>query len=48
MDKKSAVGILVEACAGICDNICKFRDQCNNEDELFEHCENCPMNLILE
>ena len=47
-EQKSAVSILVEACADICDNYCKYPESCSSEDELEEHCERCPMNKIFE
>lgn len=30
----------------MCDNYCKFPEQCSSEDELMEHCENCPMTRL--
>ena len=27
----------------LCDNICRWPYECNNEDELADHCKDCPV-----
>ena len=31
----------------MCDHYCRFPRECDNEDELMEHCEDCPLAGLL-
>lgn len=30
----------------VCDNLCKYPEQCKDESELEEHCRSCPLRRI--
>lgn len=32
--------------AEICDKLCKYRETIKDEEELFEHCEHCPLGRL--
>lgn len=38
---------LNEVIEAICDDYCKWPDECSNQEELTEKCNDCPLNNIL-
>ena len=44
-DGSSVVQIMQAVCDEICRHYCKYADN-NTQDELDEHCNNCPLNQL--
>ena len=43
MSKEKTISqILEEVANSICDDYCKFPNECKSEEELYEICEDCP------
>ena len=44
MSKEKTISqILEEVASRICDDYCKFPNECKSEEELYEICEDCPL-----
>ena len=44
--QQTVVQILDDIAAEICDSYCKYADSVEKEEELMEHCWECPLNLL--
>lgn len=44
--EKSVREIIQEVINDVCDNLCKFPSICKTEEELMEHCDECPLNKL--
>ena len=44
--EKTISQILEEVASSICDDYCKFPNECKSEEELYEICEDCPLGRL--
>lgn len=44
--RASVVQIIESVCDKFCKNYCKYTD-CGDQDELDEHCNNCPFERLM-
>lgn len=47
-NEPTVADLLNRMAADFCDNYCKFPEQYgeDQEEQLYKHCENCPLNLL--